>query len=125
MQLRIFIKISEYNYERDEYCKNKTNISLPSQYSVSFTGIYSEVLYILVYIKLHIGKDIDKDQYACDIIYYNIGTWCNCFDDTITQYPGYTMNIYDELLADNKERQSWKIISMDVSDRIVSILYIK
>ena len=36
-------------------------------------------------------------QYLCDVLDYNTGTWWNCVDDTITQYPGYPMSVYDEL----------------------------
>ena len=60
MNLRIFPQRSEYNFERDEYWKNKIKIALPSQYSMSFPGKHAEVVYILVSIKLHIGKDIDS-----------------------------------------------------------------
>ena len=69
---------------------------------MSFPGIYSEVLYIFVSIKPHISQDMDKGHYVCDILDYNTGTWCNFDDDTITQYPGCPMNVYDELLIDKK-----------------------
>ena len=91
---------------------------------MSFTGIDSEVLYIIVSIKLHIGKDMDKGYYVCDVLDRNTGTWRNCDDDTITQYPGYPINAYDELLIDHNEKNR-KIVCMDGSDRIVSMLYIK
>ena len=42
-----------------------------------------------------------KGHYVCDILYYNTGTWWNCDVDTITQYPGYTMNVYDNLSIDH------------------------
>ena len=73
-----------------------------------FPGINSELLYILVYIKLHIGKDVDKGHYVCDLLEYNAVTWWNCDDDTITQYLGYTMNVYDELLIHKKEKEIGK-----------------
>ena len=41
MELILFIQISEHNFERDYYCKNKTKITLTDQYSVSFPGIDS------------------------------------------------------------------------------------
>ena len=100
MQLRIFLQRSDYNYERNEYFKNKRKISLPAQYYMSFPGIESEVFYILVSINLHIGKYMDKGNYVCDVLDYNTGEWWNCDDDTITQYPEYPMNVYDELLID-------------------------
>ena len=41
---------------------------------MSFTGIEFEVLYILDFIKINIGKDIDKGDYICDVLEYNTGT---------------------------------------------------
>ena len=79
--------------KKKEYCKNKTKIALPSQYSIYFSGRHPEVIYILVSIKLHIGDDMYKDHYVCDVLDYNTGTWWNCDDDTITQYPGYPLNV--------------------------------
>ena len=49
MELRIFLQISEYNFETNEYCKNKTKTSLPAQYSVNFPGKHAEVIYIIVF----------------------------------------------------------------------------
>ena len=49
-------------------------IALPSQYSMSFPGIDSVVFYIIFSIKLHIGNDMDKGKYICDVLDYNIGT---------------------------------------------------
>ena len=68
MQLRIFLQRSEYNIEIYEYCKNKTKIALPAQYSMSFPGIDSGVLYIIFSIKITIGKYMDKDHYVCDVL---------------------------------------------------------
>ena len=48
IQLKIFLQISEYNFQRYEYCKNKTRIAPPAQYSMSFTCIDGELLYIIV-----------------------------------------------------------------------------
>ena len=64
---------------------------------MSFPGKHAEVLYILICIKLRIGNDIDKVYYVCDVLDYNTGTWWNCDDDTITQYPGYPLNVYNGL----------------------------
>ena len=47
------------------YCENKTKIALPYQYSISFPN-NREVLSILVFIKLHIGNDMDQVHYVCD-----------------------------------------------------------
>ena len=76
--------------------------SPPAQYSISFPGIDSEVLYNIFSIKLHSGKNMDKGHYVCDVLDYITGTWWNCNDDTITQYPEYPMNVYDELLTDKR-----------------------
>ena len=67
MQLRIFLQISDSNFEKNECYKNKTKISLPAKYSVSFTDKHAEVIYILVYIKLHIGDDMNQGHYVCDV----------------------------------------------------------
>ena len=122
MQLRIFLQISEYKFEKNVYCKNKTKIALPAQYSMSFPYKYAEVLYILVSIKLHIDNDMDKGHYVCDVLDYSTGTWWNYDDDTITQYLGYPMNVYDDLSIDKTKKG--KRVCMDVSDSIVSMLYI-
>ena len=89
MQLTISIQRSNFNYEKNEYCKNKTKIALPAQYSTSFPDKHPEVLYIIVSNKLHIGNNMNKFHYVCDVLYYNTVTWWNCDDETITQYPGY------------------------------------
>ena len=124
MKLRIFFQRSEYNFQRYEYCKNKAKISPPSQNSMSFPGIDYEVLYILVSIKLRIGKDMDMGHYVCDALDYNTGTWWNCDDRTITKYLGYPNNKYGNLSNDKKLRKGKNVITGG-SDRIVSMLYIK
>ena len=40
-----------------------------------------------------------------------------------TQYPGYPMNVYNDLSIDKKIKR--KKICMDVSDRIVPMVYIR
>ena len=60
---------------------------------MSFSDKHPEDIYILVSIKLHIGNYMDKGHYVCDVLNYNIGTWWNYDDDTITQYPGYPSNV--------------------------------
>ena len=55
---------------------------------MSFLDKHPEVIYIPVSFKLHIGSDMDKGHYVCDFLDYNIGTWWNFDDETITQYPG-------------------------------------
>ena len=85
--------------ENNEYCKNKTKIVLPAQYYMSFPN-NREVFYIPVSIKLHIGNDRDKGHHVCDVLDYKTGTWWNYDDEKITQYPGYPMNVYNDLSSD-------------------------
>ena len=77
MILRIFLQRSEYNVERDEYWKNRTQFSLPSQYSKSFSDIHDEVVYFIVAIKIYVGKDMDSGHYVCAVLDYNKATWWN------------------------------------------------
>ena len=72
---------------------------------MSFTDKHAEVLFVLVSINVNIGNDIYKGQYVCDILDYNTATWCNFDDDTITQYPGYAINVYDDLSIDKKKEK--------------------
>ena len=123
MQLIISLQRSNYNIEKNKYCNNKTKIALPAQYSMSFPN-NPEVLYILVCIKLHIGNDRDKGHHVCDVLDYNTGTWWNYDDEKITQYPGYPMNVYNDLSSDNNNNKV-KRKDMDGSDRIMSIIYIR
>ena len=95
MDFRIFLQISEYNFEKYEYCKSRTKIDFPAQYYMYFQDKNADVVYILVSIKLHIGNDMDCVHYVCDILYYNTGTWWNCDDSTITKYSGYLDNVHD------------------------------
>ena len=67
-----------------------------------------EVLYILVSIKLHIANDMDKGHYVCDLLDYNTGTCWNCDDETRTQYPGYPMNVYNDLSIDKEQKKGKK-----------------
>ena len=53
---------------------------------MSFPVIDVEVLYIIVYIKRHIGIDMDTGHYVYDVLDDNTGTWRNCDDTTITKY---------------------------------------
>ena len=78
---------------------------LKAQYSISFLDKHPEVLYILVYIKLYIGNDIDEGLYVCDVLDYNTGTWWNFDDETINQYPGYSSNVYDDLSIDKIKKE--------------------
>ena len=72
---------------------------------MSFSDKYDEVVYIMVFIKLHVGKYMDSGNYVCDLLGYNKVTWWNCDDETITQYPGYPMNVYDDLSIDKKQKR--------------------
>ena len=62
-----------------------------------------DVIYIIVSIKPHIGNDMDKVHYVCDVLDYNTRTWWNCDYETITQYPVYPMNLYNDLSIDKNK----------------------
>ena len=68
MQLRIPFQISNFNYGKNEYCKNKTKISLPAQYSMPFPDKHPEVLYIILSIKLYIGNDMYKGHFVFNVL---------------------------------------------------------
>ena len=68
---------------------------------MSFTDKHAEVLYIHVSINVNIGNDMNKGHYVCYVLDYNTATRYNFDDDTITQYPRYAMNVYDDLSIDN------------------------
>ena len=67
MQLRISLQRTEYNVETDSFCKNKTKIALAAQYFLSCPN-NTEVIYVLVSIKYHIGNDLDQGHYICDVL---------------------------------------------------------
>ena len=91
---------------------------------MSFPDKHAEEHYILVSIKLHIGNDMDKGHYVCDVLDYITGTLWDCDDDTITQYTGYPINIYNDLSIYKKQKKGGKVC-MDVLDMIVSMLCLK
>ena len=50
----------------------KIEQKLPFQPNITFfSNKHPEELYIIVYIKLYIGNDMDKFHYVCDLFYYN------------------------------------------------------
>ena len=75
INLGIFLQRSEYTGVRYEYCKHKTKIYLTLQYSMYFSDKHDEVVYIMISIKIHVGKDMDIGHYVWDILDYNTGTW--------------------------------------------------
>ena len=48
---------------------------------------------------------MDKGHFVCDILDYNTVTWWNCDDEKITQYPGYPMNLYNDLSIDKGQKR--------------------
>ena len=70
-----------------------------------FPGINAELLYILVSIKIHIGNDMDKGRYVCDVLDHSTGTWCTFDDFMITKYSGYPNSIRDNLSIDKKQKK--------------------
>ena len=79
---------------------------------MSFPGINAEVVYILVSISIHIGMYMDSGHHVCDVLYYSMGTWWYCDDDTITNYSGYPENVYDNL-SNEKEKKRGGLLWMD------------
>ena len=45
---------------------------------------------------------MEQGHYICDILDYKTGTWWNCDDKTITEYPVYPINVYNDLSIDKK-----------------------
>ena len=82
------------------------------------------MVYIIVSIKIHVGKDVDSGHYVCDVLDYNTGTWWNCDDETIINYSGYPYNVYNDLSNETEQKKGRNFI-MNGSYRIMSILYIK
>ena len=72
-----------------------------------------KVIYILVSIKFHIVKDMDQGHYVCYVLDYNTGTWWNFDDEIVTEYPGYPMNVQNELSSDKKQKIGKNMIWMD------------
>ena len=72
---------------------------------MSFPDKHPEVLDSIISIKLTIGNDMDNCHYVFDVLCSNTVTWWNCDDETITQYPGYPMNVYNDLSIDNNKKK--------------------
>ena len=66
-----------------------------------------------VSIKYHIGNDMDKEHYICDVLYYITETWWKYDDEIVTKYSGYPMNIYNEVSSDKKQKKVKDMIWMD------------
>ena len=82
------------------------------------------VIYIIVSIKFHIGNDMDQGQYVCDVLDYNTGTWWNCDDENVTQYPGYPMNVYNDLSSDKNQKTGKRhIMEKILSDPSITCLF--
>ena len=82
--------------ETERFYKNKTKIALSAEYFL-YCPNDPEVIYVLVYIKYHIGNDLDQGHYIYDVLDYNTGTWWKCDDEIVTKYPGCPMNVYNEV----------------------------
>ena len=67
---------------------------------------------------------MDQGHYVCDVLDYNTGIWRKCDYEIVTEYPGYPMNVYNELSSDKKKKIS-KRHDLDGSERIVSMVYIR
>ena len=80
---------------------------------MAFPDEHAEVLYIIFSIRLHIGNYMDRCHFVCDVLDYNKRTCWNCDDDTITKYPGYPMNVYDDLSIDKNQKNVKYCVWMD------------
>ena len=67
---------------------------------------------------------MDQGHYVCDVLDYNTGTWWNCDDEIVTEYPGYPMNVYNELSSDKKQKIG-KRQDINGSESIVSMICIR
>ena len=67
---------------------------------------------------------MDSGHYVHDVLDYNAGTWWGCDDDMINNYLGYPDNFYYDLSHYNKQKGVGGD-TMNLSDRIVSMLYKK
>ena len=67
---------------------------------------------------------MDQGHYICDVLDYSTGTWWKCDDEIVTKYPGYPMNVYNEVSSDKKHKKG-KRHDMDGSEIIVSMIYIR
>ena len=76
-----------------------------------FNGKHGEVVYILVSIKIHVGKDMYSGHQVCGVLDYNTGTWWNYDDDKITNYLVYPENIYDSLSNGNEQNRGGNFLS--------------
>ena len=47
---------------------------------------------------------MDQGQYTCDVLDYNTVTRWNCDDEKVTQYPGYPMNVYNDVASNKKQK---------------------
>ena len=47
---------------------------------------------------------MNKGHYVCDVLEYKKEIWWYFNVDTITQYPGYPMNVYDDLSIYKKQK---------------------
>ena len=67
---------------------------------------------------------MDQGRYICDVLDYSTGTWWKCDDEIVTKYPGYPMNVYNEVSSDKKHKKV-KRHDMDGSEIIFSMIYIR
>ena len=73
-----------------------------------FSGNRDEVVYIMISIKIYIDKDMNIGHYFCDVLDYNTETWWNYYDDTITKYSRYLVNVYGNLSRENEQKKGKK-----------------
>ena len=85
---------------------------------------HDEAVYIIVSVNLYIGNYISIVHYVYAVLDCNTGTWWNCYDGKINHYSGYTVYVYDNVSNENEQKKGGEC-NMNVSDSILSMLYIK
>ena len=70
---------------------------------MSFSGSYDKVVYILLSIKISVGKYMDIGHYLCNVLNCNIETRWEFDDDIITNFSGYPENFHDDLSHESKQ----------------------
>ena len=82
-------------------------ITVLDQYSISFPGEDTEVIFILLSINIRNGNDVYSGHWVSDVLYYNTETWWSSYDDTITKYSEYLNNLYDNLSMVNEPKKGF------------------
>ena len=77
---------------------------------MSFSGRNDEVVYIIVSIKINVGKDMGSCRYYSDVLDHNTGIWWICDNEKMTDFRGYLDNVYDGLLHEKGKNRGKEIL---------------